>query len=170
MHSSVLLSLGERKSSGFSVMSTFRPVAAHPLLAYKQLSISFLIPTTGRAKYLVKLSLAILIAVCMSIAASAARAGGGPENIILLVNTNSEASKTIANNYINWRQIPAGNVLYLDWKGVPSTISGEVFRETILLPTLPAHDQPLLEPQVDYIVYSSDFPWRIDMRQMLAGQ
>lgn len=121
-------------------------------------------------KCIVKLPLAILVAICLSLAASAALAGGGPENVILLVNTNSDASKTIANNYINWRQIPANNVLYLDWKGVPGAISGEGFRETILLPTLLALDQRHLASQVDYIVYSSDFPWKVDMHQMFAGQ
>ena len=35
-----------------------------------------------------------------------ARAGGGPENVFLLVNSHSEASKTIANHYIQLRHIP----------------------------------------------------------------
>ena len=72
-----------------------------------------------------KLLLAILVGLFISIAASAALAGGGPENVLLLVNANSDASKTIANHYIHWRQIPASNVLYLDWKGVPGVDRGQ---------------------------------------------
>ena len=119
--------------------------------------------------FLVKSQLAFLVWIGISIAVPTAHAGGGPENIILLVNTNSDASKTIANHYINWRQIPASNVLYVDWKGVPGTISAEVFREQIILPTLLALEARHLNSQVDYIVYSSDFPWKIDLRQMLAS-
>jgi hypothetical protein len=114
----------------------------------------------------VKLLLAILVALCISITASAAFAGGGPENVLLLVNSNSDASKTIANNYINWRQIPASNVLYIDWKGPPGIIGGEAFRETLLVPTLLALEERHLASQVDYIVYSSDFPWRVDLRDL----
>src|SRR5215212_9506274 len=118
----------------------------------------------------VKPRLTVLVAFCTSMAASAALAGGGPENVLLLVNTNSDASKTIANHYISWRHIPASNVLYLNWKGVPGSITGESFRETILLPALLALDERQLTLQIDYIVYSSDFPWVVDMRQMFAGQ
>jgi uncharacterized protein (TIGR03790 family) len=118
----------------------------------------------------VKFPLAIFVAFCLSLIASAARAGGGPENVFLLVNTNSEASKTIANTYINLRRIPSSNVLNLDWKGVPTTISAEGFRDTILIPTLTAIDVRQLAAQIDYIVYSSDFPWRIDMHPMLAQE
>lgn len=113
-----------------------------------------------------KLRLAILVGLFASFAATSAFAGGGPENVLLLVNSNSEASKTIANHYIHWRQIPANNVLYLDWKGVPGSIGAIGFRDSILLPTLTALDKRHLSTQVDYVVYSSDFPWRIELQEL----
>ncbi|GAG85993.1 unnamed protein product, partial [marine sediment metagenome] len=42
-------------------------------------------------------------------------AGGGPENLFLLVNQSSQDSLTVANHYIDLRQLPAANVHYLKW-------------------------------------------------------
>ncbi|HVT26802.1 MAG TPA: hypothetical protein VHE81_02180 [Lacipirellulaceae bacterium] len=116
-----------------------------------------------------KLPLAIIFGLSLTFATASTRAGGGPENVLLLVNANSESSKTIANYYIQWRRIPASNVVYLDWKGSRESTSAESFRERILLPALLAMDQRHLASQIDYIIYSSDFPWRIDMRHMFAS-
>ena len=91
-------------------------------------------------------------------------AGGGPENVLLLVNSNSESSKTIANHYIELRKIPPNNVVYIDWKGNLESGSAERLREVILRPALAAIDERKLLPQIDYIVYSSDFPWRVELQ------
>ncbi len=117
-----------------------------------------------------KLSFAIVAGFSLLLATATALAGGGPENVLLLVNSTSDASKTIANHYVSLRQIPASNVLYLAWKGNFGTITAEEFRDGILVPTLMAMDSRHLTPQIDYVVYSSDFPWRIDMHQMFAKQ
>jgi uncharacterized protein (TIGR03790 family) len=98
-------------------------------------------------------------------------AGGGPENVLLLVNANSDDSKTIANHYIAWRKIPPNNVLYLDVKGdLEERGVGRYFLESILTPTLKTMDQRLIGSQIDYIVYSSDFPWRIELMSAMPGQ
>ncbi len=91
-------------------------------------------------------------------------AGGGPENLLLVVNQNSDASKTIANHYIHLRKIPASNVLYLDWEGGNGTIKGERFREEILKPVLATIERRRLAMQISTIAYSVDFPWRVDFR------
>ena len=58
----------------------------------------------------------LMVAVCLlSEPAATAIAGGGPENVLLVVNRSSPASLTIANHYVRLRQIPAGNVLTLPW-------------------------------------------------------
>jgi hypothetical protein len=112
----------------------------------------------------------ILIAwLFLSLAAGTALAGGGPENVFLVVNSSSEASKTIANNYINWRQIPPSNVFYIDWTLGPHVTDGALFRDRILLPVVNAIDQRGLASQIDYIVYSSDFPPRINLRDVFAN-
>ncbi len=93
---------------------------------------------------------------------SPAAAGGGPENVFLVVNPQSPASLAIANHYIQLRQIPPGNVFYLPWN--PQQVDATViatFRAAILSPIIDAIRQRRLMGQIDYIVYSSDFPWRI---------
>lgn len=117
-----------------------------------------------------KLSIPIAACLFLSFAAATARAGGGPENIFIVVNGNSEASKTIANHYINWRHIPPSNVLYIDWKLDLNITEAANFRNLILMPVLTAIDQRGLASQIDYIVYSSDFPWRINMRGWFGEQ
>ena len=99
--------------------------------------------------------------VVLSLAARAAWAGGGPENVLVVVNANSDSSKTIANCYVQMRQIPAKNVVYLDWKGNVEWCYGKPFVDGILKPTFAAITDRHLDLQIDYIVYSSDFPWRI---------
>ena len=100
--------------------------------------------------------------------ASVVRAGGGPENVLLLVNANSDDSKTIANHYIALRKIPPTNVLYLDVKGnLEEKGVGTYFQDSILLPALKAIDERRLGAQIDYIVYSCDFPWRIELQSLM---
>ena len=89
-------------------------------------------------------------------------AGGGPENLFLVVNARSPASLTVANHYIHLRRIAPPNVLYLDWDGGPDACDIEAFREKILAPALQAISNRGLGNQIDYLVYSSDFPTRID--------
>ena len=66
----------------------------------------------------------------------AARAGGGPENILLVVNSADSDSLAIANHYIQLRQIPPSNVMYLNWRGSPAKTDINTFREKILVPLL----------------------------------
>jgi uncharacterized protein (TIGR03790 family) len=99
------------------------------------------------------------------------QAGGGPENVLLLVNSNSESSKTIANHYIQLRKIPAQNVLYIDWRGSPRATKGKPFCSRILMPALTWIEDKKLSAQIDYLVYSADFPYTIDLRDLFpAGQ
>jgi hypothetical protein len=80
---------------------------------------------------------------------------------------------TIANHYVRLRQIPAGNVLTLPWDPAAETASIETFRQKILTPVLTAIEKRRLAPQIDYVVYSSDFPTAIhldsDVKQFLAA-
>jgi uncharacterized protein (TIGR03790 family) len=96
----------------------------------------------------------------------AVHAGGGPENVLLIVNGSSDSSKTIANNYIALRKIPASNVLYLDWKGNLEIGSALKWRDTVLRPAIKALDERRLTAQIDYFIYSSDFPWRIEIQPL----
>ena len=88
-------------------------------------------------------------------------AGGGPENVLLVVNPQSPASLTIANHYAQLRQIPPTNLLFLPWNPKFETTDVDTFRRQILIPILKTIDGRNLSDQIDYIVYSSDFPWGI---------
>lgn len=92
-------------------------------------------------------------------------AGGGPENVLLVVNRDSADSMTIANHYIELRCIPPGNVLSISWNPTWQTTDVETFRERILRVVLETIEQRKLADQIDYVVYSADFPWRIDLRK-----
>lgn len=107
----------------------------------------------------------LVVAGLLTLLAGTADGGGGPENVLLLVNANSDDSKTVANHYITLRKIPACNVLYLDVKGsLEEQGAGRYFRDSILLPALTTIDERRLGAQIDYVVYSSDFPWRLELK------
>jgi hypothetical protein len=108
--------------------------------------------------------------ICIFLAAIPALAGGGPENVLLVVNANSDPSKRIANNYINWRQIPSSNVVYIDWNGGTEFAPATRFRDEILWPILTTIENRHLASQIDYIVYSCDFPWRLNLRPLFPEQ
>ncbi len=98
------------------------------------------------------------------LSAASASAGGGPENVLLIVNPKSPASLTIANHYAELRQIPAANVVYLPWDPKLETTDINTFRREILLLAFDAARRHHPPGQIDYVVYSSDFPWGIDLQ------
>ena len=92
-----------------------------------------------------------------------ARAGGGPENVLVVVNSASWASQAVANHFVSLRHIPAGNVLYLDWTGDLEHVDAEAFRQKVLGPALEWIARRGIATQIDYIVYSSDFPSSVSL-------
>jgi hypothetical protein len=106
----------------------------------------------------------LVLAVCLGAGIPARGiAGGGPENVLLVVNRKSPASLTIANHYVHLRRIPAGNVLTLPWDPKTEATAVDTFRQQILAPALTAVQKRRLAQQIDYVVYSSDFPTAIDL-------
>jgi hypothetical protein len=101
---------------------------------------------------------------------TAARAGGGPENVFLVVNAASPGSLAVANAYAALRGIPPINVLMLPWRGSREAVTISTFRTEILRPILQAIDSRRLSPQIDIVVYSTDFPWRIDFAEELPPE
>jgi len=113
---------------------------------------------------------------CLALLAAVdrARAGLGPESLFLVVNASSPDSVAVANAFVALRDVPPINVLMLPWQGGTESMSIAAFRSDLLLPVLRAIDARRLGTQIDCIVYSSDFPWRIDfgteMPPALAAQ
>lgn len=96
-------------------------------------------------------------------------AGGGPENLALVVNARSWASLTVANHYARLRQIPHSNVIYLDWPDPVLEVDVDAFRERILQRVLNEINKRGLASQIDYVVYSSDFPYAVDVSADVQG-
>jgi hypothetical protein len=91
-------------------------------------------------------------------------AGGGPENVAVVVNAESKASLAVANEFLALRQIPEGNVVYLS--GLPSNLSVDVnqFRDLVLKPVLDTLKARGLTDQIDCIAYSADLPCSIHVQ------
>lgn len=110
-------------------------------------------------------SLGCLLGLLLAGGASPALAGGGPQNVLLVVNARSWASQTVANYYVRFRGIPDRNVVYVDWDDrLFTSVKIDVFREKILAPVLQAINRQGIDMQIDYIVYSSDFPTVISIQ------
>ena len=105
-----------------------------------------------------------------ALATTAARAGGGPENLLLVVNPASAESLAVANAYAALRQVPPGNVLMLPWKDVAESVPIDRFRAEILQPILRAIDARRLSGQIDCVAYSAGFPWRVDFTAELPPE
>jgi len=103
------------------------------------------------------------VIACWFSCVSAAWAGGGPENVAVVVNADSFASQAVANAFIEFRDIPAGNVICLPLGDLPDleTVDVETFRQRILKPTLETLDQRGLAAQIDCVAYSADVPFAV---------
>jgi len=115
-------------------------------------------------------ALAMVAVVALLARADCCRAGGGPENLLLVVNPRSAESLAVANAYVDLRGIPPINVFMLPWDGSREKVDLDTFRGQILGPILSTIDSRRLAPQIDAIVYSADFPWRVDFKKNLPEQ
>ena len=96
-----------------------------------------------------------LIAVLSIGSAISAHAGGGGENMLLIVNPNDEPSLRIANAYVQARHIPINNILYLaapSIQGFPMITMNAAHFTSIYQPAVPtAITSRGLTNQIDYI-------------------
>ena len=90
-------------------------------------------------------------------------AGGGPENVAVVVNSDSFASLAVANAFVAARQVPASNLVYLALGDLTDfeIVDVATFRERILRPAFETLETRGLAAQIDYLVYSSDIPYAI---------
>lgn len=104
------------------------------------------------------LAVTLIAVVWLGVSQRECLAGGGPENVVVIVNDDSASSKLIANHYVRLRKIPARNVIHLT--GIPDreTTNLETFKTKILIPILQQLEVRKIRQSVDYILYSADFP------------
>ena len=100
----------------------------------------------------------------------AAHAGGGPEGVAVVVNADSWASMTVANEFVHLRHIPPGNVVYVTHIGGVEQTTVDTFREQILRPVLAQLEQRGLAGQIDCLVYSSDLPTQVNISSDLGDK
>lgn len=109
----------------------------------------------------------VIVAILVCAAAGCALAGMGPENVLVVVNKESWASLSVANEYVRQRGIPACNVVAISItcdQRFDDMLSVEELREKVLKPVLAAIKDRGLEDQIDCIAYSADIPTAIDFR------
>lgn len=95
-------------------------------------------------------------------------AGLAPQEVAVLVNANSPASKEVANHFVHLRHVPPQNVIYLDVPEAALTaraeISPEAFTTYIWEPAQATLQERGLDQHILAWIYSVDFPVRITTR------
>ena len=114
--------------------------------------------------------IATLVVFALAVWNSLAHAGGGPQNVALVVNPGDPDSLGIANYYIELRQIPASNVIYVAWQLDASLATGKQFRDQLLTPVVDQIKQRGLTEQIDFVAFSSGFPYLVDCAPLFSGQ
>lgn len=112
---------------------------------------------------------ACLAGLVLLLLGSPAAAGLAPCEVVVVVNSGSFNSRTLANHYVALRRIPAINVIELSEVPNSETISVNDFREKILKPLVAELDRRKLSTHVQCIAYSADFPTAIDLREDLKA-
>lgn len=119
-------------------------------------------PRSGRGPKSIQTVIILVVAVAtLQLAAATGRSGGGPENVAVVVNASSWASLAVANTFIQLRDIPANNIIYLNDIERFEQMDVETFRHKILSPVLDTLAQRDILQQIDCIAYSSDLPTAI---------
>ena len=100
----------------------------------------------------------------------ACRAGLGPESVAVVVNADSWASITVANEYARLRHIPDCNIVFLSGLSAFDAMDAERFRSEVLGPVVKAIDGRGLKGQIDCIAYSVDLPSAVHVHADMAGK
>ena len=105
----------------------------------------------------------LLVFSCLLSFASPCQAGLTGCDVVVVVNGDSSDSRTVANHYIQLRDIPAVNVVVL--RDIPEgeRISVEDFRKKILKPLIDTLDARKISRHVQCIAYSAGFPTAVDI-------
>jgi hypothetical protein len=101
---------------------------------------------------------------------SPALAGLSAESVAVVVNGDSWASLTVANEYARLRHIPPGNFVVLSNLSSFDTMDINHFRDEVLAPVFAALNQRGLASQIDCITYSLDLPYSVTVNQDMAGR
>ena len=107
-----------------------------------------------------KLLSAIFLSLCC-VAPLTARAGGSGLNTLVIINQASSNSCELGSYYCERRQVPAENVLYINWNGGNMSWSSDQFQTNLLNPLLQMVTDRQLSNQLDFVVLSMDIPYLV---------
>jgi len=88
-------------------------------------------------------------------------AGGSGLNVAVVVNQNSSNSVQLGNYYCEQRQVPPQNLLRTSWGGGNIVWQKSDFESVILSPLLFMLSTRQLTNQIDYVLLSMDFPYKV---------
>lgn len=98
-----------------------------------------------------------LIVACVLLCAGASYAGGGPRNVVLVINDASSVSQAVGSYYQEKRAIPSGNVCRIQCSSAEQ-VSRDECEANIVAPVrafLATHPDP---DRIDYIVLTKGIP------------
>jgi uncharacterized protein (TIGR03790 family) len=97
--------------------------------------------------------------VASALTVPCARAGGGPRNVLVLVNDRSDESLEISNHYVHAREVPAANVCHLD-TSTALTVDKVTYQTEIEQPALACIAASPYRDRIDYFVLTRGLPIR----------
>lgn len=129
--------------------------------------------TTSAGKVRLRSHLAIAAYFCLvslaqiSLTSAPVTAGLAASDVVVVVNAESESSRTLANHYVALRGIPSTNVVFLDSVPDSEATTLKEFKAKILLPVLNTLNERKIANHVQCIAYSADFPTAINISPQL---
>jgi uncharacterized protein (TIGR03790 family) len=114
--------------------------------------------------------LALAAAIFCLISDRKVTAGGGAQNVAVIANPDDADSLAIANYYVELRDIPPVNVVYIPWRTDLHSTTAFQFRERLLQPFLATLQQRDLVEQIDFVAFSSGYPYLIDCAPLFREQ
>ena len=103
----------------------------------------------------------MLAASWLAAAPRHAAAGGSGLNVAIVVNQRSTNSVQLGNYYTELRQVPAENLVRINWTGGLTDWSKADFETTLLQPLTAILASRGLTNQVDTVLLSMDIPYRV---------
>ena len=100
---------------------------------------------------------AILLGLLLAAIIAPSLLAQGPENVLVVVNENSNDSQTLAEYYVRKRRIPRGNVCRIT-APTEQSIPREAFNQTILEPVAACLRSRQLQDKILYIVTTRGLP------------
>ena len=87
-------------------------------------------------------------------------AGGSGFNTVVVVNQNSSNSCELGNYYCQYRGVPPGNLLRINWNGTNTLWTSNDFQTNLVIPLLNMLAVSKLSNQIQFVVLSMDIPFQ----------